>query len=65
MVGARSAARPAVKEHHRLAVGIAAELPIKPVAIADVEHPGLVGLDLGIESAAGFHGHVHQKLNSS
>src|SRR5207248_7337922 len=52
MIGARSAAGPAVEEYHRLAVGIAAQFPIKAAAVADVEHAAVVGLDLGIERAA-------------
>ena len=66
MVGARAAAGTAVQEHHRLAVGIAAQLPIEAVAVADVEHAGLVGLDRRIKRAAlGGCACVHQKLNSS
>jgi hypothetical protein len=35
------------------------------VAVADVEHPGLVRLDLGVKRAQSVGRHVHQKLNSS
>jgi hypothetical protein len=54
-----------MQEHHRLAVGITAKLPIKAVTIADVEHAGLIGLDFGVEPTTGAGVDVHQKLNSS
>jgi hypothetical protein len=34
-----------VKEYDGLAVGIAGQLPVEPVAVADVEHPRLIGFD--------------------
>src|SRR5206468_11026103 len=65
MIGARAAAGPAVEENDRLAIGIAAQLPIEAMAVADVEHACLVRLDRRVECAAlGAHC-VHQKLNSS
>ena len=49
MIRARSTARPAVKHHRRLAVRITRQLPIEAVAVADVQHAGLIGLDFRIE----------------
>ena len=46
-------ARAAVQEDRRLAARVAAELPIDPVAITDVEMAVLVGLDRGIELGSG------------
>ena len=65
MIGRRSAAGPAVEHDGRLPVRIARQLPIKAVAVADVEHARLVRLDLGVERAPLRGLHVHQKLNSS
>ena len=47
--GGGSRARTAVEEHDRLAVGIAALLPVDAVAVADDELAGLVRLDRRIE----------------
>src|SRR5439155_1123324 len=52
VVGARTAARTAVEEHHRLAVRVAGQLPVEAMAPANVEMTALVRLDLGIERAA-------------
>jgi hypothetical protein len=65
VIGARTAARSAVKHHCRLAVRISAKLPIEAVAVAHVQHAGLVRLELRIKSPALRGLHVHQKLNSS
>src|SRR5206468_5793303 len=65
MVGARSATGAAVQEYDRLAVGVAAQLPIEEVAVADVEHAGFVGVDRRVQRAALRAHRVHQKLNSS
>ena len=40
--------RPAVDHHRRLAVRVAADLPVDAVPVADVEHAVVVRLDLGI-----------------
>ena len=65
MIRTRSTARAAVKEDDRLAVWIAAELPIEAVTIANVEMSVLIRFNLGIERTTRFGGDVHQKLNSS
>jgi len=66
MLGAAAGAGAAMQHHRRLAVGIAALLPVEDMAIADIELPGPVGLDLRIESAAvGETGIAHQKLCSA
>ena len=48
---ARAAARAAVQEHDGLAVGVARGLPVHLLAVADVEHAGVVRFDLGVEVA--------------
>ena len=65
VVGARAAARTAVKEDYGLAVAIAAKLPVEAVAVSHVETTGLIGLDLGIKGAAFARLDIHQKLISS
>jgi hypothetical protein len=65
VIRARPAAGTAVQEHHRLAVRVAAKLPVEAVAVADIQHAGLIWLDLRIERAAFRVHRVHQKLNSS
>ena len=46
----RRAARPraAVEHHRRLALGVAAHLPVDELAVADLQHALIVGLDLGV-----------------
>ena len=38
-----------MQEDHRFALGIAALLDVDLLAIAQIQHPGVVGLDLGIQ----------------
>src|SRR5205085_1825120 len=65
VIGARPAARSAVQEDDGLAVGVAAKLPVQAVAVADVEHAGLVWFDGWIKRSAALRGGIHQKLYSS
>ena len=53
VIGDAAAARPAVQEHGRLAVRIAAQLPGEPVAVADIEVAAVIGLDRRIGPASG------------
>jgi hypothetical protein len=57
-------ARTAVKEDRRLAVRLAAKFPVEAVAVADIEMPGLVGLDGREEHPAAARLKVFQKLIS-
>ena len=52
MIGAAAGAGAAMQHHRRLALRIAALLPVERVAVADVEPAGPVGLDRRIEGAA-------------
>ena len=45
LVGAGAATRSAVEEDHGLSVGIARDLVVDLLAVPDVEHAGVVGLD--------------------
>ena len=47
----QAAAGTTVQEHRGLCAARADAFPIDPVAVADVEQPRLVGLDLGVEGA--------------
>ena len=47
--GPQPGARPAVNDQRRLAVRVAADLPVDEVAVADVEHPVVVRLDRRIQ----------------
>ena len=42
-------ARPTMQKHRRLALGIAAQLPINLVAVTAVQHASLEGLDRRVE----------------
>jgi hypothetical protein len=53
-----------MEEDDRLAVRIAAQLPIEAMAIADIEMAALVRLDRRVKRAAFLGDHVHQKLIS-
>src|SRR5690606_27120747 len=50
-LGVATAARSAVQQHHRLAVGVAALFVVKRMALVDFELAGVEGFDLGIERA--------------
>jgi hypothetical protein len=48
--GASTGARAAVDDKGRLALGVAADLPVHAVAVADVEQAVVVGLDLRVHA---------------
>ena len=52
MAWADARARPAMQENGRLGARRSATLPIQRMAVADVEHARVIGLDFGIEGAA-------------
>jgi len=55
-LGIATAARPAMQEHHRLAVRIAALLVVQRMQRRDLQEAAVVGLDPGIKRAAFRHG---------
>ncbi len=64
VLGLGAAARPAVQEHDRLTVRIAAQFPIELMAVADIERARIIGFDFRIERPARRAEAVHQKLYS-
>src|SRR5688572_1027908 len=61
-LGAGAATRPAVQEHHRLALRVAGLLVVDRVLLGDSKETRLVGLDLRIEGAA--QGHAGAERNT-